>query len=181
MYKRKPFLLTLSFYIVIAFSFPSTAQELAYELHASLPMWVNLKLSESELLSEIALVARLNPFNQRGDFDGDGTLDIAIWVKDRTTSKLGIAIIPHGAGKVWVVGAGHQVVDRAGKVLWPSGDKLDWIGAWYVYEKGNVGQGVTDESPPTLKGDALMLIKLESASGLLYWTGQRYVWYQQGD
>jgi len=161
--------------------FASTAQELAFELQSSVPHWAVLKLSKSGLLSQLNLIAPINPFYQRGDFDGDGTLDIAIWVKNRKSGKLGIAVIPRGPGKVSWVGAGHQLVDRTGNVLWPNGDTLDWIGAWYVYEKGAVGQGATDEPPPKLKGDALMLIELESASGLLYWTGQRYAWYQQGD
>ena len=53
--------------------------------------------------------------------------------------------------------------------------------AWYVYDRGKVEQGAFEEAPPTLKGDALMVINTESASGLIYWDGDAFAWYQQGD
>jgi hypothetical protein len=44
-----------------------------------------------------------------------------------------------------------------------------------------VQRGADETAPPTLKGDALMVIKTESASALIYWNGRGYSWYQQGD
>jgi hypothetical protein len=32
-----------------------------------------------------------------------------------------------------------------------------------------------------LKGEAILVVKLESSSGLIYWDGKKYQWYQQGD
>jgi hypothetical protein len=34
---------------------------------------------------------------------------------------------------------------------------------------------------PHLNGDALLVIKSETAVARIYWNGKRYVWLQQGD
>jgi hypothetical protein len=45
-----------------------------------------------------------------------------------------------------------------------------------------VWQGADRQNaPPVLRGDALMVVKLEAASAIVYWTGSEYAWYQQGD
>ena len=119
-----------------------------------------------------ALETRINPFYLQGDFDGDGWRDSAVLVKERSSGKKGAALVFKG-GKVRVIGAGKDIGDGT--------DNLDWMDAWYVEPKGKVQQGATDEAPPTLKGDALMVIKTESASGLIYWDGKRFRFYQQGD
>jgi len=50
-----------------------------------------------------------------------------------------------------------------------------------VYAKRPVERGVESDPPPHLIGEAIPIRKRESASGLIYWTGKRFVWYQQGD
>lgn len=119
-----------------------------------------------------AVEARINPFYLQGDFDGDGWRDTAVLVKERASGKHGAALVFKG-GKVRIVGAGKDMGDGT--------KDLDWMDAWYVEPKGKVQQGATDEAPPKLKGDAIMAIKTESASGLIYWNGARFRWYQQGD
>ncbi len=116
---------------------------------------------------------KLNPFYLRGDFDGDNKPDIAILVSQKTTNKIGIAICHSTSGKVFVVGAGRS--------LGNGGDDFGWIDVWQVFPKGRVGRGVGEKSVPGLKGEALLVEKSESASALIYWNGNRYVWYQQGD
>jgi hypothetical protein len=34
--------------------------------------------------------------------------------------------------------------------------------------------------PPALSGDAFVL-EWESGSGIVYWNGTKFIWYQQGD
>ena len=119
-----------------------------------------------------AVEARINPFYLHGDFDGDGWRDPAVLVKERTSGKHGAALVFKG-GKVRIVGAGKDIGNGT--------DRLDWMDAWYVEPKGKAHQGAADETPPTLKGDALMVIKTGSASALIYWDGSRFRHYQQGD
>jgi hypothetical protein len=118
------------------------------------------------------VASTINPYYLQGDFDGDGYRDTAVLVKERATGRTGAAIVFKG-GKVRIIGAGQDVGDGT--------TDLDWMDAWYVERKGKVEQGASEEAPPKLNGDAIMAIKTESASGLIYWNGKRFRWYQQGD
>lgn len=108
------------------------------------------------------VIHTLHPCFLAGDFDGDGTPDVVLQVRDHVTGKVGIAI-EHAATHEWfVAGAGHRVGSAE--------DDFDWMDSWRV-EKNNV----------THKGDAIMAEKSESASGLIYWNGHDYRWMQNGD
>ena len=54
---------------------------------------------------------------------------------------------------------------------------------WTVVDPGEGAgwQGADERPPPELRGDALLVEKLESASALVYWTPDGLGWYQQGD
>lgn len=122
--------------------------------------------------SSYAVAARINPFYLQGDFDGDGRRDTAVLVKERATGKIGFAVVFAG-GKVRIAGGGRDTGDGT--------DNLDWMDAWYVVGKGRLSQGATDQPPPLLKGDGVMVIRTESASAVIYWDGKAFRWYQQGD
>lgn len=51
--------------------------------------------------------------------------------------------------------------------------------AWKVYPHKNVEMGVGEEEKITLTGEAILAMKLESGSGLIYWTGKNYKWYSK--
>jgi hypothetical protein len=53
--------------------------------------------------------------------------------------------------------------------------------AWKIYGKKEVEQGVGEITKLKLKGEAILAFKLESSSGIIYWDGKEYRWYQQGD
>jgi hypothetical protein len=112
----------------------------------------------------------MNPFYLRGDFNGDGKIDIAALVKQRSTGKVEIAIIHGATDKVIVLGAGTAVDN--------GGDDFEWMDSWEICSKDRMDSGT---SVPKLRGDALLVSKSEAASALIYWNGKRYVWLQQGD
>src|SRR5262249_28306244 len=118
------------------------------------------------------LDAHLNPFCLRADFDGDGKIDFVVFIRERSSGKIGIAFIHQGSGMLYIIGAGTPGIH---------GDDYRWIDAWTVFEKGVVSQGADETPPPKLKGDALLIFKTEAASAILWWTGSGYRWYQQGD
>jgi hypothetical protein len=136
------------------------------------PVWAALR-ADSERLSPYVLSARLNPYYLQGDFNGDAHVDTAILVNERATGKAGVLLI-HGP-------AGPGIVLGAGKTFGNGGDNFSWMDAWHVYPQGTVERGAGEGEPPQLRGDALKLSKTESASGIAYWTGREYAWYQQGD
>ena len=107
----------------------------------------------------------MNPSYLEGDFNGDGKMDAAVLVKERSTGKLGIAIVDGPTGKVAILGAGIGTGN--------GGDDFEWMDSWQVYSK--------TRKVPRLHGDALLVEKSEAASALIYWNGKRYVWSQQGD
>jgi hypothetical protein len=122
------------------------------------------------------LVGSLNPFYLRGDFDGDGKPDYAFHIKSKKDGKTGIAFWLSSLNRFVILGAG---------VPWRNGGSaetdFDWMDIWQVYGKRPVERGVEAGPPPKLIGEAILVAKEESGSGLLYWTGKKFVWYQQGD
>jgi hypothetical protein len=122
---------------------------------------------------EVRPCSCLNPFYQRGDFDGDGRADYAVLVQQPSSGKRGIALVHRRNQSVHVVGAGNAMGN--------GGDDFSWMGAWRVFDRGPVERGVGEGAPPRLRGDALLVEKTESASAIIWWDGGRYRWYQQGD
>jgi len=118
----------------------------------------------------------INPFYLRGDFDGDGRPDYAVRIRSIQNHKIGIAI--------WLTSRKNFVILGAGKPFKMNDQEVtDFQGmdTWQVYGKGPVESGVEAAPPPRLRGEAILAGKSESASGLIYWNGQNFVWYQQGD
>jgi hypothetical protein len=140
----------------------------------SIPEFAQERFDASSFSKNLEFSYGLNPFYQSGDFDGDGRLDVALLVKNKVTGKVGIVVIHSGSRPAVLLGAGTP---------WMGNPRYDfnWMDAWQIYPRGPVGQGAGEGKPPILKGDAILAIKTESASGLIYWTGAAYRWYQQGD
>ncbi|MGE5213802.1 MAG: hypothetical protein ACM3NN_08945 [Nitrospirota bacterium] len=115
--------------------------------------------------------SRINPSYLEGDFNGDGKMDVAVLVKERSTGKIGIAIISGTTGKVTILGAGTSIGN--------GGDDFEWMDSWQVYSKTHAA--VSEARVPHFRGNALLVEKSEAASALIYWNGKRYVWSQQGD
>jgi hypothetical protein len=121
--------------------------------------------------SRYRVSGRINPFYLRGDFRGDGKIDVAILLTAIATGEKGVVVCGTGFAKSILLGAGssfHQMKDLG-------------FDAWHVHPKGPVRQGAEAGAPPVLRGEALLLEWSESASGLVYWDGKTFRWYQQGD
>ncbi len=125
------------------------------------------------LAKKYEVAFRLNPFYLRGDFNGYGKIDVAVLVKQRSTGKLGVAIVHGGTSKVTILGAGTAVGN--------GGDDFEWMDTWQIYSKTRVASGGDGKKAPHLRGDALLVGKSEAASALIYWNGYRYMWFQHGD
>jgi hypothetical protein len=138
----------------------------------SIPSFVRKAFHAKKLDTKYQISFHLNHYYQCGDFDGDRKLDVAILVKEKSTGKIGIAIYNSSKRDFFILGAGN---------LFNGDDDFDWMDAWQPYPKGRVGPGVGEGPPPQLIGDAILAEKTEAASGLIYWNGINYKWYQQGD
>jgi len=78
-------------------------------------------------------------------------------------------------------GAQTAIVLGAGRAVGNGGGDFRWLDAWSVSVKPAGQQGATEKKRPLLRGDTLLVQKLEAAGALLYWDGTPYRWYQQGD
>lgn len=141
-------------------------------LEMQLPDWAVPKWERAAKASSLKLSGRLNPFLQRGDFDGDGKADLALFVQSTASGKFGIAII-HAADR-------PATVLFAGKSLGNGGDSLDWVDVWNVQSKGSLQDGRSG-ARYRLQLDTLLLVKESSASALLSFENGRFQWRQQGD
>jgi hypothetical protein len=135
-----------------------------------IPEVIDKVIANESLAKKYELSYRMNPSYLRGDFDGDGKIEVAVLVKERSTEKIGIAIINGATDKVTILGAGTAIGN--------GGDDFEWMDSWEIYSKDRITSGTSD---PKLRGDALLVSKSEAASALIYWNGKRYVWRQQGD
>ena len=116
-----------------------------------------------------ALDGGVNPFYLRGDFDGDGKADYAAFVVRE--GKHGILVCWGRGGNPTVLGAGRRFIKM---------DDLTFTG-WKVHARGKkVERGTYDVPPPKLRGDAIEVEWQEAASGLIYWAGEQFRWYQRG-
>lgn len=118
----------------------------------------------------------MNPFYLRGDFDGDGKPDYALWIKAKTGGATGIAIWLSTKHKFVILGAGSPF-----RFAGSTESNFDNLNVWQVYGKRSVERGVEAGAPPHLIGEAILVGRTESGSGLIYWNRKVFKWYQQGD
>src|SRR6058998_2543757 len=92
-----------------------------------IPESVQTAITNGALGKKYEVSFHLSPFYLRGDFNGDGKIDVAALVKQRSTGKLGIAIIHGATNKVTILGAGTAIGN--------GGDDFEWMDSWHVYSK----------------------------------------------
>jgi len=129
-------------------------------VHAAeeLPAWA-MKVFDEKLSTRYELVQKPEPSFYLGDFNGDGTSDVALLIKEKATTKVGIAIFEGKEKKIKIVGAG--------KSFGNGGDDFSWMDVWSVRHTGKV--------------DRLYIANSEAASAVIYWDGSKYRWRQEGD
>jgi len=147
----------------------------SFVFQSNLPEELYHYYNQDKIKTIYSIRTDLNPFYLRGDFDGDKKQDYALSIVEKNTDKKGILVYHTGTNTHYIVGAGRSLSNGNG------GDDYNWMDAWKVYVDKEVEIGVGETTKITLKGEAILAIKVESASGLIYWTGREYKWYQQGD
>src|SRR5713226_3635596 len=118
----------LSLIALLAFLVPRAGQAQQFDPNGyatwNLPQWVGTAARNAHLWADYELFLKLNPFYQRGDFDGDGQLDIAIQIVHKQTHKRAIAVIHRADGSVHILGAGQRLSN--------GGDDFSWLWVWRV-------------------------------------------------
>ena len=151
----------------------SWTQEVDYE---NVPDELREAIGSGRFSEMYDLDGSINPFYLRVDFDGDGKPDYAFRIKSKSTHAIGIAVWLSSLHRFVILGAGVPF-----RFSGSTATNLDFLNTWQVYGRKPVEQGVEAGPPPHLIGEAILAGKRESASGLIYWNGKSFFWYQQGD
>ena len=123
-----------------------------------LPSWA-IKAFNEKLSARYELVQKMEPSFFVGDFNGDGRSDVALLIQEKTTGKVGIAILEGGKNQFKVLGSG--------KSFGNGGDDFNWMDVWSMLHSG--------------KADQLSVGKREAPTVVIYWDGSKYKWQQEGD
>ena len=136
-----------------------------------LPSWAEQMWLTFSHSSNLQLSTRLNPCMWRGDFNGDGRVDLALLVTHTGSKKEGIAFLLQG-GKPLVVGAGTDFGN--------GDDDFSWMDLCYVEDRGSKNGNYKGKSV-SLQSDGLVVAKESSASALIYLRKGKLQWRQYGD
>jgi hypothetical protein len=154
---------------ILVFLFAVVAPSVRAESSLNTAPWVPESLEgcvkRQGLEKRYELSFHLNPFYLRGDFRGDGKIDVAALIREKRTGKVGIVVCRADEGAASVLGAGKSVGN--------GGDDFAWLDYWSVQGR--------DGAKSASGGEALLVGKRDSASALISWNGKTYVWRQQGD
>jgi hypothetical protein len=144
----------------------ATAERLP--LDAQLPAWAQPRWRTVAKEHGLTLSRRINPFLQRGDFDGDGR---RTWrCSSRSAGgKVGIVVLHRASSDAHVLGAGSP--------LGNGGDDFEWMDIWSVEAPAASG----DTKARRRAAEALRLEKEGAGGGLVSFEGGRYRWTQHGD
>src|SRR5436190_2112928 len=71
------------------------------------PSWATTAFNK-KLSARYELVQKMEPSFFAGDFNGDGRSDVALLIQERTTGKVGIAILESGKNQFKILGAGKS-------------------------------------------------------------------------
>jgi len=163
-------LLLAGFQITLGCGLAGSRSDTEPDARWSLPVWVDRVLSDGGYYQRYTVSLTLNPWYQRGRFDGDTAVDAAVQIVEKATGKSGIAVIHRADAAVFILGAGTSFVgyDR---------DEFPWVGVWRVE-----GRDLLVGTP--VVGSELLYLAAKPNSdegGLIWWDGSAYLWTQWGD
>ena len=158
-----------------------------YGQGAKLPKWFEEEFYKKGLGSNYNIQSTIKPAYLKADFNGDGTVDIAVIIVEKRTSKVGILLIYGKTKKYVVFGASHQSSSAIdGK------DNLEWISGWKLYAKVSAAE-TRNNSSGDIIGTRKMKVKnkgiyiwanegeVNISGEIIVWDGKKFVWIHQGD
>ena len=119
----------------------------------------------------------MNPFFLRGDFNGDGQLDLAFWVTEKSSGQTGVAIVHSTLDTLYLYGAGKPGPRGEGRGL------EFGVDAWHILPVGSVEShpfgnipeiGLKDGVPFRFERETLEFVQTGKSAFVCYWAKGRY-------
>ena len=121
-----------------------------------------------------------NPFYLRGDFDGDGQMDLAVAVRGHGEEEIGVVLCA-GSFNITVLGSIAKGVFFSDI----PGDRIMSLG-WCVLRKAEILDILASNNPrrhdsirrkiPVIRGE-MLFFPAEDGMGMIYFLDGRYRWY----
>ncbi len=150
-------------------SFHSFCETDSLLIQNNIPNWVKPVLEKSEIAQKNQILTYFNHFYFYDDFTGDGQVDIAFFVENKIDKTRGVMIVNNVKNLVYVIGCGTAT---------DMGTSLSWTKRWFIYRNKYI-MNDGNKKKITLKLPAIQLIRSETNSLVIYWTGKKYKTFLQ--
>ncbi len=126
---------------------------------------------------ELPIYMGMNPYFIRGDFNGDGEIDVAFWVQEKESELRGVAIIHSTLDTLYVFGAGRPRPTGGSQ-----GNQV-WVNAWHLLPVGHIEEhpwsdvpeiGAVTGRPFTFERETLQFHHLGKSVFVFYWARGQY-------
>lgn len=135
------------------------------------PEAVKRCLERKEIRGQVKLGLKLNPYYLRGDFDGDGNIDLAISIVGAKSSRIGI-LVCHASGYLEVL----RGDSKPAKAFSDMADDNFISGSWTVLEKSDVTRRLSKAKVKNrVLGEAIFM-PWDDGDGLILWNGVKFQW-----
>lgn len=155
-----------------AFSFAQeqTEKTTVNLIQARTPKWVMPILERADFFKTYEITDSINPYYFESDFNGDNTIDVVLFIKHKASNKLGIVIINGKTNTHFILGAGKD---------FGMGDNMSWVKVWSIYRDKIIHTLHDGQKEMNLKYPAIQIVKNDSISAYIYWSGKKYKTYCQ--
>jgi hypothetical protein len=146
-----------------------------------LPDWFRKSFKANKLDQQYKLKAYKQPAFLSDDFDGDGNADVAALIIQKKTKMKGIIIMHGNTNNYFIIGAGTNFGNGGGDFYWIKGWTLYKDN--FAYETLFPNSGSVRSKKIKLEHHGFLIYDLEddtrSSGGIVYWSGEKYIWIHQ--
>ncbi len=162
------------FILLLATSSAAQDKSAEWSTKRTIPRWARQEFKNHNLDRDYVITYQLYPSYFRGDFNDDGRRDVAILVQNKNSGKSGIVIF-HGKRPQAIYT--QYFVLGAGKALGGANADFKWVTSWSLIVERKATVIFGNRKLPTLHGDAIKMAQQEEKTGLIYWDGKKYQWF----
>jgi hypothetical protein len=158
--------------------------KVASSQQSTLPTWFQTAFKNKKLDQKYLITPFIKTGILQADFNGDKLNDIAVLVTEKATKKQGVLLLHNQSNQYFLFGAGTKFGSGS--------DNFKWAKGWKIYKEKTASETQFSKEGDIIGGKEIKLkqpgisIWAEEdgepiAGGIIYWTGQKYIWIHQGE